>query len=111
MRHVRTIDEEIEDLNKVTLDDVKKFHQQFYGASQGELVVVGKFDTPAVQKAAARPARLLEERKPVHAHRQQLQGGPAHQHEDRNAGQGERAVLRRPAPAHARHGSGLRRRW
>ena len=34
VRHVRTIDEEIEDLNKVTLDDVKKFHQQFYGASQ-----------------------------------------------------------------------------
>jgi zinc protease len=53
VRHVRTIDEEIEDLNKVTLDDVKKFHEQFYGASQGELIVVGKFDAPAVQAAAA----------------------------------------------------------
>jgi len=53
VRHVRTIDEEIEDLNKVTLDDVKKFHQRFYGASQGELVVVGKFDIPAVEQEAA----------------------------------------------------------
>jgi zinc protease len=53
VRHVRTIDEEIEDLNKVTLDDVKKFHQQFYGASQGELIVVGKFETAALEQAAA----------------------------------------------------------
>jgi zinc protease len=53
VRHIRTIDEEIEDLNKVTLDDVKQFHQKFYGTSQGELVVVGKFDTAAVEKAAA----------------------------------------------------------
>jgi zinc protease len=53
VRHIRTMDEEIEDLNKVTLDDVKKFHDQFYGASHGELLVVGQFDPPALQKAAA----------------------------------------------------------
>src|SRR5207244_12019755 len=53
VRHVRTIDEEIEDLNKVTLDDVKQFHQKFYGASQGELIAVGKFETVDVEKAAA----------------------------------------------------------
>lgn len=53
VRHVRTIDEEIEDLNKATLDDVRKFHQKFYGASQGELIVVGKFETAEVEKAAA----------------------------------------------------------
>jgi zinc protease len=53
VRHVRTIEEEIEDFNKLTLDDVKKFHEQFYGASQGEFVVVGKFDAPEVEKAAA----------------------------------------------------------
>jgi zinc protease len=51
VRHIRTIDEEIEDLKAVTLDDVKKFHQDFFGASQGELVVVGKFD-PTEPKAA-----------------------------------------------------------
>jgi zinc protease len=53
VRHVRTIDEEIEDLNKVTLDDVKKFHQQFYGASYGELIVVGRFETAAVEREVA----------------------------------------------------------
>jgi zinc protease len=53
VRHVRTIDEEIEDLNKVTLDDVKNFHQKFYAASDGELIVVGKFDSAAVEREAA----------------------------------------------------------
>jgi zinc protease len=53
VRHVRTIDEEIEDLQAVTLDEVKKFHQQFYGASQGELVAVGRLDAAAVESAAA----------------------------------------------------------
>ena len=50
VRHIRTIDEEVEDLNKVTLDDVRNFHQKFYGASHGELVVVGKFETAAVER-------------------------------------------------------------
>jgi zinc protease len=53
VRHVRTIDEEIEDLNNVTLDEVKKFHEGFYGASHGELVVVGRFDAAAVEQTAA----------------------------------------------------------
>lgn len=53
VRHVRTIDEEIEDLNKVTLDDVKRFHQRFYGASQGELIAVGRLDTTVVEREAA----------------------------------------------------------
>ena len=35
-----TADEQIEDLKKVTLDDVRKFYQQFYGASVGEIAVV-----------------------------------------------------------------------
>ena len=52
VRHIRTIDEEVEDLKAVTLDDVKKFHRDFFGASQGELVAVGKFDPPALQAAA-----------------------------------------------------------
>jgi zinc protease len=52
VRHIRTIDEELEDLKAVTLEDVKAFHQEFFGASQGELVAVGKFDPPALQQAA-----------------------------------------------------------
>jgi zinc protease len=53
VRHVRTIDEEIEDLNKVTLDDIRNFHQKFYAASHGELIVVGKFDSAAVEGEAS----------------------------------------------------------
>jgi len=53
VRHVRTIDEEIEDLKKVTIEDVRNFHRKFYGASQGELIVVGKFDAATVQAEAA----------------------------------------------------------
>ena len=52
-RYVGTIDEDIEDTSKVTLDDVKKFYTQFYGASHGELVVVGQFDTAAASKAGS----------------------------------------------------------
>ena len=53
VRYVPTADEQIEDLKKVTLDDVRKFYQQFYGASNGELVVSGQFDKAEVQKLAA----------------------------------------------------------
>jgi zinc protease len=52
VRHVRTIDEEIQDLNAITLDDVKRFHQQFYGASQGELVAVGRLDAAEIERVA-----------------------------------------------------------
>jgi len=52
-RYTGTVDENLEDANKVTLDDVKKFYAQFYGASHGQMVVVGQFDMAAVQKAAA----------------------------------------------------------
>jgi zinc protease len=53
VRYVRTIDEEIEDLNKLTLSDVKNFHQKFYGASQGELIAVGRLDTASLEREAA----------------------------------------------------------
>ena len=52
IRYAGTFDEEIEDMNKVTLDDVRKFYQQFYGVSEGELTVVGQFDPSATQKLA-----------------------------------------------------------
>ncbi len=53
IRYVQTFEEQIEDLKKVTMADVRKFYSDFYGASHGELVVVGQFDQPALQKAAA----------------------------------------------------------
>ena len=52
-RYVATADEQIEDLKKVTLDEVRKFHQQFYGASVGEIAVSGQFTTSEIAKLAA----------------------------------------------------------
>ena len=49
-RYVSTIDEQIEDLKKVTLDDVRQFYKQFYGASEGEIVISGQFDPVQVRK-------------------------------------------------------------
>ena len=53
VRYTSTLDEEIEDTRKVTLDDVRQFYAQFYGVGEGELVVVGQFDPAQVQKLAA----------------------------------------------------------
>ncbi len=39
-----TIEEDIADVKAVTLDDVKKFYKDFYGASNGQMTVVGDFD-------------------------------------------------------------------
>ena len=52
-RYVSTADEQIEDLKKVTLDDVRKFYQQFYGASVGEVAVSGQFNTAEIAPLAA----------------------------------------------------------
>ncbi|HYO84134.1 MAG TPA: pitrilysin family protein, partial [Bryobacteraceae bacterium] len=51
-RYVQSIDERVEQLTKLTVNDVKAFYKKFYGASTGELVVVGDFDPAAVQKVA-----------------------------------------------------------
>ena len=39
-----SIEEDIADIKAVTLDDVKKFYKDFYGASSGQMTVVGDFD-------------------------------------------------------------------
>ncbi len=51
-RYTPTIDENIDQLKKVTLDEAKKFYADFYGASNGELAVVGDFDPAEVRKVA-----------------------------------------------------------
>lgn len=52
-RYTGMPDEQIADYKKVTLADVKRFHSDFYGASHGELAVVGDFDTGQLRKEAA----------------------------------------------------------
>ena len=51
-RYTLTIDENIDQLKKVTLEEAKKFYADFYGASNGELAVVGDFDPAEVRRVA-----------------------------------------------------------
>ncbi|MFN8337613.1 MAG: pitrilysin family protein [Saprospiraceae bacterium] len=44
VRYVATMQEQIADLKAVTLDDVKKFYKEFYGASEATASIVGDFD-------------------------------------------------------------------
>lgn len=52
VRYTSTLDEEIEDTKKATLDDVRNFYSQFYGVAEGELAIVGQFDPVQIQKLA-----------------------------------------------------------
>jgi zinc protease len=49
----RTREQQLDEMKKLTLADVRKFHDQFYGANYGVLAVVGPVEMAAVQKAAA----------------------------------------------------------
>jgi zinc protease len=44
VRYTRTPDEQIGDLNAATLPQVVQFYRDFYGASNGQLTVIGDFD-------------------------------------------------------------------
>jgi zinc protease len=44
VRYAKSLDEEIADTKAVTLADVQKFYKDFYGASAGEVAIVGDFD-------------------------------------------------------------------
>lgn len=50
VRYSRTLDENLEATKAVTLDDVKAFHKEFYGASVGQAAFIGDFDPDAVSK-------------------------------------------------------------
>ncbi len=45
-------EEQLAEVQKVTLDDAKKFHDQFYGANYGVFAIVGPVDQAAVKRAA-----------------------------------------------------------
>jgi zinc protease len=53
VRYTGTFEEQVADAKKVTLEDMRQFYQRFYGASNGEFVVVGQFDPAQVEKLAA----------------------------------------------------------
>jgi zinc protease len=43
-RYSASLEESLEDVKKAKLEDVKRFHQQFYGASPAQIAIVGDFD-------------------------------------------------------------------
>ncbi len=43
-RYTATVDEDVADYTAATVDDARRFYAEFYGASNGELSVVGDFD-------------------------------------------------------------------
>jgi zinc protease len=52
--YVPTVDEAIADMSAITLDQVKTFHVDFYGASSADMAVVGDFNAADVTLAATR---------------------------------------------------------
>jgi len=49
-RYYMSMEEEIEAINALTLDEVKAFHEENFGASEATVAVVGDFDEAVVQK-------------------------------------------------------------
>jgi zinc protease len=52
-QYVPTREEQLADVQKVSLEDTKKFHDEFYGANHGILAVVGPVDPAEIQRQAA----------------------------------------------------------
>jgi zinc protease len=51
VRHARTFDELVADMQAVTPAQVSAFHQRFYGADHGQFAAVGDFDAAALKQA------------------------------------------------------------
>ena len=60
-------------MRKVTLDDAKKFHDQFYGANYGVFAIVGPVDQKAVTGGGGGTTRQLEHRHGIQADRRGVQ--------------------------------------
>lgn len=52
-RYVQTFDESVAAIKALSLEDVKKFHKDFYGASSGTMSVVGDFDADEIKSLAS----------------------------------------------------------
>ena len=54
VRYVPTLEEELEMYRAVTIDQVRELHQDFIGASVGEVAIVGDFDASATKEQLTR---------------------------------------------------------
>ena len=79
-RAAESLEESLLSIKALKLEDIKAYHQQFYGASKGELSLVGDFDIATTKQAVETAfsgwlsktpfVRLVSQRKPVPAVRQ-----------------------------------------
>jgi zinc protease len=53
VRYTTTLPERIDRINAVTLEQIKRFYQRFYGGEHGELAIVGDFDVKQIMSVAA----------------------------------------------------------
>ena len=51
VRHARSFEEQLQDLNALTLEQVRAFHGRFYGARYAQFGAAGDIDVPALQRA------------------------------------------------------------
>ncbi|NNE26400.1 MAG: insulinase family protein [Saprospiraceae bacterium] len=49
VRYARTLEEQIEDINELTLEDVKAFYSEYYGTDEATVSVVGDFDEAEIK--------------------------------------------------------------
>jgi zinc protease len=52
VRYTRTPEEQIADINSATLQQVTQFYRDFYGASNGQLTIIGDFDQKEIAQLA-----------------------------------------------------------
>ncbi len=74
-RHSDSIAEDLEETNKLKLEDVRKFYKDFFGTARGEISIVGDFDPKTVEavirksfsdfKSKAGYGRIVSEYRPV----------------------------------------------
>ena len=51
VRHARSFDEWVDDVNAVSVEKLRTYHQRFYAAGRATVAVVGDVDAPAAQQA------------------------------------------------------------
>jgi zinc protease len=66
-QYVPTREEQIPDLRTVTLEDARRFHDRFYGASDGVLAIVGPVDPAAIKKDSEALFGVWKSREPYRA--------------------------------------------
>ncbi len=52
-RYSDDVDEQLASMKAVKIEDIRKFHAEFYGASNGTMAVVGDFDQAEIEKLTA----------------------------------------------------------